>query len=205
MVLAEKKMTSIERHKKRFAHVYANGVLKPADHSRLVEDLDFYAAKAGVPPEEIYRHASETLNDRERMWVRQVIRHGKDAYGYALMGGAHSTKTARCRAMVAGCVRNFRNARFVTADALYRKIEEGDPDIQKVTLVACPDFVPDSGSVEKYRRPALSSWLIDRLANQKYVVIGISGLKAFEANFGVEVKNVLLERFEATVDPGKKG
>lgn len=205
MAEAAREKTSLERHKDRFAHCYRTGVLVPEDHMRLVEDIDFYAEKAGIPAQDLWRHAKETLNDRERMWVREVLRKGSK-YGYALVGsGKDQTKAARCRAMVAGCVRNFTNARFVTRRNLIRRLDDGDPDMFEVRLVACPDFIPDEGGMSDYEATVLSSWLLDRWARRRYTAIGVPSAKHVAKLMGGDAMRLIAETFEATVDPGSKG
>lgn len=193
--------TVLDRHVADHAYAYASGVLVPEEHHRIVADIDFFAAKAGVTPEDLWTHAKETCNDRERRWVRQVVCRGS-VYGYAFVGGekAGASYAARCRAMVAGAVRNFCNARYMLCEELWDRLRTGDRDVWDVHLVAVPDLIPASGVLPEHRASAIASWLLGRMTRRVYTAVGFPSAVAFDNTFGAGVSRQLRSSFWSTTN-----
>lgn len=179
---------------------YASGVLLPDVHGRLVANLGFYAADAGVsvdklwtslhtlkPPQEVFDYLKafrrQTMNG-----VNGLVFHGEnpDCDVLDLMG-----------LMAAVLVRNFTRARLMPVSELLDYIEEhGQP---QHTCLLIPDFhvgAATNAVASKHRISRLVEVLVSRQQSGLQTILYAPSLNGLKLEYGAMIARHLQARYQ---------
>ena len=160
---------------------YEQGVLDRKVHQRLAADLEAFAARAGIPPEAICTALGEYVGRKEEDWVRWVLKNRRNpSPGFAYVGNWRDVQR-RMAGMCGAFVRNFVNARVLTAE---RFIEERPT----TSVVFIPNFHP--GRMPGWKVAQLTDAFMER-AGTKSTVITVGSFEALREDYGPAVADAL--------------
>lgn len=170
---------------------YQPGMMLPAVHYRIVEELDRIASEAGISPRDITGH-DYAMTDAERSYLKGFRRATQNnQLGLIYVGRHDPAVVARCRSICGALIRNFISAqlmpREVLVDALF-----GNSSKPHAALVAVPDFHYADAPVATRR--ALASWLLGRVSRGEQTVLGVPNPKVLKELCGDET-DAYLDRF----------
>lgn len=165
---------------------YETKVLDPDVHERLVANIDFYASEAGIPKRMLWTPIADVCNEAEIDWLRR-FRHlqAKGVAGLVLTGHLEPPPEVRMMAMVGALVRNFINARVMTAQELFRASQSGD--VPEHTAIAVPNFFVSDGEnsdMPSWMVAELYSALVDRFKGGRMTILYVSGLERLRKKWG---------------------
>lgn len=118
--------------------IYADGVLDPEVHDRLVADLRRVCERAGIAGRErlVGRPLAEVCTGFEVRWARKFHEHAEHGrFGLVYAGRLEPPVEQRFPAMVACLLRNFVDARLVSVGDLV-----GDEDADVCTALFVPNL-----------------------------------------------------------------
>ena len=119
---AEQLGDASEFHMQKFGYYYDPGILIPAEHMRLVEDMDQISSQANIPRTYIYRYrASEYCGQDEIEWVTKIRTLRNQGLAGMCYTGEVVNIEDRMLAIGGVLIRNFVDARIIFTRAA-RKI-----------------------------------------------------------------------------------
>lgn len=111
----------------KYARAFDSGVLVPERHQRLVDNLDYYAGRAGIAPEYVWTSIVGVLDDTEIRWLKNV--KNREDLGAVYTGLHEPPPEIRMCAAAGLLLRNFKTARVMTASEVVDAVLTGDtPD-----------------------------------------------------------------------------
>lgn len=186
-------------HVDRYKKFYANEVLKPEVHHRLVVNAEAYADDAGIRVTDIYdkfRRVCKT--DAEWTWINVIARNAvPDFSGLYYLSSMDPPIIDRMRALVGACVRNFVRAKLVTQGRLFDMIID-NTELDDYRVLCLPDLMHGSGNVSEGLRRSVSTMFLDRYVAGHQICLGkIGSLKHVETLYGSDVSDCINSHFLA--------
>jgi hypothetical protein len=171
---------------------YASGVLKEADHSRLVADIENIALAAGIAPAYIAEPLAKHCGQQEEDWLTRYLRgHAAAQYGLVYIGP--SEKLISRMMAVCGCLlRNHVNARVVMVRDLLAELKAGAmPD---ETCLLIPNFhrsAKKGGMLFDHELAMLLGFTMHRIIRARPLVVSVHDLDAFSNDYGSDFLELL--------------
>lgn len=174
---------------------FESKVLDPDVHLRLVQDIDHWAAVAQIPPHMIWTPLHVNCTENEIKWVTQIEHHREKGRGGLIYEGAWDKIGQRMQAIAGACVRNFIDARVMTAQQVLEAI--GRDETPEASVLLVPNFYV------KAKKPHLSAWeagrlyslLLERHAQSKLTVAYVQSMQDLTNEFGEKVAQHLGEHY----------
>ena len=180
---------------------YATGVLKPEIHSRLVANLSAYVQRANIQvPYVLDKMSKFGCNADEIAYVRTISRAADEGrFGLVYHGKETQPVMPRMMAVAGACLRNFRDAKVMTVQALLADLKTGEIPEARVLLV--PNFF-----IERVEGGRLAEWLIadllgmlyGRLSRGQQTFLYISNFDALRKTYGIPLAAHIQAHFQAT-------
>lgn len=182
----------IADHRDRFSTAYASGVLSPDTHYRLVEDIDGYAARAGIQPADIWTGLAGRVTDLEIDYVRGYRRHVSEGVpGLLYVGQAWQTPVPDRMALLAGAfLRNFVSARLVGCEALVGETFRGEALVD-IDVLLIHDLAPSGAQGHDAKRRVLSSIIADRAVARRQTVVSAASRNAIVQQIGEQAAEII--------------
>ena len=189
--------TLFDDHLERHIDAYAPGVLNPAQHFQLVEELPKFCALAGVSQ----KHVTHSMLDcpmvgSEVDWMRRFNQHlGNGVYGAVFIGGDRVLD--RMSAMVGCALRNYIHAKLVTVQSLVEQLKEGYTP--KEDLLVISNFcLPKSqgGNTPSWQITMVVGMLMERFVSDKHTVVYTTSMADVKAQYGYAVATHIEDYFE---------
>ena len=167
--------------------------MNPEEHSRLVQDIKYYAGLAGVDPAYIYGISmADFFDDKEGLVPQYAIgfkrQAAKGKYGLALFG-RHRKVSEKLAAMVGFLTRHFIYARYMTVDQIVAEIKEGEPPM--MTCVCVPSFQTKA----EWKAELLEGWLHDRITQRLQTVVAIRNPDTIAETMGDQINDMIEDYF----------
>ena len=162
--------------------------MDPVRHSRLLADLEGVSETAHIPQQYILHSMKTLCTPSDIEWVINFRKYRQDGVAGLILSG----KDVGSRSMAIGgaLLRNFIDARIVTAKDLYNSGTEGkghaSEDVLKPTVIIVPNlFVESSGkALASWQVQAMYDVLITRFAANKPTVVGVESLLQLGSAYG---------------------
>lgn len=170
---------------------FDSGLLNREYHDRLLADAVVYCKKAGVPLSALWMPLSHyCLKGQDYEWVKN-FRASED--GGLLYLGKHSVPVEeKMRAIVGACLRNYTDARIMSAQDVLKKLKTGD--LADPTVLLIPNFCldkDDGGDIPTWEVSQLLGLLIDRASYGKKTILYAASWAALEKQYGTSMKEHL--------------
>ena len=176
---------------------YETGVLDPAVHGRLLQNLGLYARRANIPETMILHKMSQfDCSSDEIDYVRAIKRQAAAGHYGLVYTGDGSTVLTRMMGVAGACVRNFVDAKLMTIQELLAKIKEGDVPDASVLLV--PNFFiakSEGGHIAAWNIAELLGVLFARMAKGQQTFLYVSDFKALRMTYGEAIADHLENHF----------
>lgn len=188
----------LEQHTARYPEWYAEQVLVPETHYRLVENAFEYAKDAGCRPLDI-RNKLKAVCDTgiERTFVVELARHRgsvTDFSGLYYTGKMDPPILDRLRAITGALVRNFVPVKLLSQGRFFDMIVGGE-DFDSYPVLIINDLFRD-GPVSEALRRSISSLIIDRYQLGWQTVFGrIDSLPVISEKYGEDVVDLIVNSF----------
>jgi hypothetical protein len=178
---------------------YATGVLHEAHHSRLVADLDRFAADAGIQPRWLWQSMIGVCSSEEIEFFKAFHRNRVEGnkIGLCYVGKKFDPHVdTRMASMTAALVRNFVRARIMTVGDVLDILK--DNDRPEATCLLIPNFFfskTEGGDVASWRTAALLDMLYNRQMSGLHTVIAVSSIKLLASEYGEQFGSFIDEHF----------
>jgi hypothetical protein len=171
---------------------YASGVLKEADHSRLVADIENIALAAGIAPAFIAEPLAKHCGKGEEEWLTQYLR-GNPQMRYGMVYCGHKEKLIARMMAICGCLlRNHVNARVVMLRDLIAELKTGESPDETCLLV--PNFhrsADGGGGLFENELATLMGFTMDRIIRARPLIVSIKSMELLRAEYGTEFHELL--------------
>ncbi len=187
----------LDLHKEKFKKFYEGGLLDPAVHYRLIENVEAYADEAGIRVGDVSAPLSPVCNTMEE---QSYVRHIAANRGHSLSGMYYQSEMDppiidRMRAICGTLIRNFEPAKLIPQGRLFDMIID-NVELDDYKVICLPDLMDDVFSIGDGLRRSVSTLFIDRYINQKQVVLGkIDNLKSVREKFGSQMADIISNKY----------
>ncbi len=192
-------LTLIDMHVAKFADYYANGVLVPSHHYRLVENIDNYARDAGIRVADIYAPFSAIKpTEVETDYVTHLCKtRGKfvEALGMFYNQEMDPLVIDRLRGFAGALLRNHIATKFMTQRRFFDLIIENE-DFDEYTVIVLPDIFRHTNGLSDGLCRSTGSVLMERYSEGKHTIVGrIPSWKAIGNKFGEDIVELINSNF----------
>jgi hypothetical protein len=185
-------------HLAAYSRFYEPGVLVPAAHCRLVEQLDNVSGLSNVPSPYIYRYSmSQFCSTQEREWVRNIWSYRNEGVAGLCYIGAVPRVEDRCFSIAGALLRNFIDARVYPLQEVLSRLKDGV--LPKATVIAVPDFF-NGLPMPDWQVANLRSWLLSRYSAGLQTVLAVSDLGLLEKAYSKQIAEAIETRFFQVIE-----
>ncbi len=178
---------------------YAEGVLVPEHHARLVADLDNFAKDAGIQPKWIYSPLPDTFGPEERGYVRHFRKHAAEGTpsGMIYHGPNKGGEVEQRMSALAGClVRNFIRARVMTLGSVIDALP--NREMPELTCLLIPNFFvaqQDAGTIAPWQISALYDYLSQRFVAGQQTILYASNMSLLGKEYGLAFSRLIAANY----------
>jgi hypothetical protein len=170
---------------------YASGILVPAEHDRLVADIDNVARDANIPVRWVWTPLAEVCGPEEVEWVERFRFHAAEGSAGLCMSGSNMKIDPETRmAAIAGALaRNFVRARVMTVNKLL--IAARDDDLPDMSCLLVSNFFVEKGHVATnghWRSEALLDAMVARHTAGLQTVLYVASMAEMALDYGLAMK-----------------
>lgn len=179
---------------------YDTGVLVQGVHSRLAQNLDHFAQRAGIDDIYILRKMSQfQCTEAEIAYVRTIKRASANGVHGLVYSGKETRPTlTRMMGVTGACVRNFIDAKVITIQELLADMKAGD--IPQATVLCVPNFFvakENGGKIADWHIAELLGVLYARMAKAQQTLLYVSDAKALRTTYGDPIADHIKNNFAA--------
>lgn len=163
--------------------VFDIGILNKEYHAALLNDVERFAATAGIPPSFVWSRLSQYCTEKEVLWVKRM-RMGAD-HGMCYTGEFKVPIEDKMMAVAGACLRNYIDARVMPLQEVLARLK--DDSMPHPTVLLIPNFClakGDGGDIPQWQSSSLLGLLYSRLARNLKTVLYVSQLPALEKHYG---------------------
>lgn len=161
-------------------------VLDPKTHARILADKENLARVANIPVSMLFESAKKYCDPAEIDWLTRFPVNRRMNRGLVLTGNHTPPPEIKMMAMTAALVRNYVDARVITAQALLQSIEDGKGEVPDPTVMFVPNlFVRHGGKgLPAWKVQILYDLLLSRFTAGKVSVLYVESMDAMGAEYG---------------------
>lgn len=171
-------------HLQKFGTMYADGVLKPDIHRRLVEEIEEIAQSARIPVRCIYQTAKGICTQEELQWAARYNLYTAQGVDGLVYVNTENTLN-RMMALAGVFLRNFISAKVITVQDVCNCIADRQRIEDKVVFI--PNFFlmkGQGGDMPSWKVSQLLGWLYERKAEGKATCIYVESLSGLKMEYG---------------------
>ena len=178
---------------------YDNGVLDRGMHSRLAQNLQYFADRANIADVYILDKMSKFgCNDADIGYVRAIKRMAANKiFGLIYYGKETVPVMPRMMGVAGACVRNFVDAKVMTVQHLLADLKVGNtPD---TTVLCIPNFFiakGEGGKIADWHVPELLGLLYARMARGQQTLMYDSEWQGLRNAYGDPLADHLKNQFK---------
>lgn len=170
-----------------------SSVLDKDFHSRLLQDIDNVANRAGIPVHMIHKSSAEYLTTVEIEYLSEIKeQHLNDKFGMVVGGKVTGSIQLKFMAMAAMMVRNYIDGAVLTlADVL----AHGSINPQ---VLFVPNFytTTEGKPLTGWQIQELQSTLTRRMVEAKQTVVYVSDMHMMKMHYGEAIESLLVNNYE---------
>lgn len=185
-----------KQHFLQYRKYYEPGVLQYEFHERFVLNIEFYADMAGVPVHFLYHSAESIFSEKDTKYVAGWQDLDTSQISGGIYYGADPNIMDRMYAMVGLMLRNYIDAKFITAQNLLIELKEGR-EVEN-TMVCIPNFcLPKSsgGNIAPWESATILGWVLSRHGNGKQTLLYTDKYNLIEKQYGMTLKHHINKNF----------
>lgn len=174
---------------------YKDKILSPERHLRLIQNIDSYAATAGIPVAKVCQSAQGFLNSTDKevaLNLKSYIQKG--LAGYVIKENGQKSIELRMQAMTGVFLRNFIDARLTVLSDVLANIEEA----QEAKVLLIPNFlIAKLGGkmLPGWRVAELHGLLLQRHASGKFTIIYAKSIDKLHTEYGQSMREHVRDNY----------
>lgn len=164
------------QHQKRYAKYYDKGLLDPAVHRKLVENMDRICAQARIPA--MYVHTcplSKFCDEADIHWVREFHKWTDRNIAGMAYSGAITRVEDRMLSIAGALVRNYIDAKVMTVQEAINTTKDDEAPMCSALLI--PNFYlprDAGGRIPEWQVSILSGLLMTRFSRGLQTVVYVA-------------------------------